>query len=90
MLSADGGSHALQTTEVKELGAAAVARPLLGRQLCTLRTDTARTPVLRGLEVRTVTVLRADALRAVDLATPTAHVSCSVQLFAASWIRTRT
>ena len=93
MLSADGGSHAPQTTEAKEQSAAAAAsrpRPLLGRQLRTLQADTARTPGLRGLGVRTVTVLRADALRAVGPATPTEDVSSLAQLFIASWIRTRT
>ena len=95
MLSADGGSHAPQTTEAKEQSAAAAAsrpRPLLGRQLRTLQADTTRTPGLRVFGVRTVTVLRADALRAVPAgpATPTEDVSSLAQLFIASWIRTRT
>ena len=90
MLSADGGSHAPQTTEGKEQSAAAAARPLLGRQLRTLQADAARTPGLQGIGVRTVTVLRADALRAVGPATPTEYVSSLAQLFIASWIPTRT
>ena len=36
-----------------------------------------------------VTVLHADALRAVG-STLAAHVSCLVRLFTASWIRTKT
>ena len=92
MLSAEGGSHAPQTTQGKEQSAAAAAGPLLGRQLRTLQADTARTPGLRVFGVRTVTVLRADALRAVPAgpATPTEDVSSLAQLFIASWIRTRT
>ena len=74
----------------KEQSVAAAARPLFGRQLCTLQADTAGTPGLRCLGGRKVTVLCADALRAVGPATPTEYVSFLAQLFIASWIRTRT